>query len=332
METSTDISSPISTHQGPSGLTVNSYVDAVTAQEVYEHVMRHFLTGGETSSILIRFAWTTNACSTTIRRRSGVVTSIRSVISVTWDRWERSGDRTLAHEYGHAWGNYHRTVTMNDDQDWTQYLRARGLEGDDRVSSSYAWSPSEMNADDYRLLFGSENARQGRHLNWQIPHPDDVPGLKKWLRDVFAGGEETEIIEPEVPDEPEPPGPEEPPVEEPPVEEPEPPVEEPEPPVEEPPVEEPEPPVEEPPVEEPEPEPTTSLHISTTKERGVNHATLIWVGLEGPSVSIYRDGRHLITVPNTGRYLYNTGERGGRTITMRVCAGGVCTPEREASW
>ena len=62
-------------------------------------------------------------------------------------------------------------------------VKARGLAGDTRLGTTYAWAPAEIAADDYRLLFGSEKAISTRpkHMNTAIPDPRSVKGLVDWM-------------------------------------------------------------------------------------------------------------------------------------------------------
>ena len=87
----------------------------------------------------------------------------------------RSGDRTLFHEYGHAWSLYNAYLVQQDPA-LTAYLRARGLLGDPRLGTSYAWDPRELIAEDYRQLFGSPNAQLGGQINRDVPLAKESPG------------------------------------------------------------------------------------------------------------------------------------------------------------
>jgi hypothetical protein len=91
-------------------------------------------------------------------------------------------DAQAAHEYGHAYTL--RAYYLESKRLWTEYLVARGLDGDERIGTSYAWSVQEIAADDYRLLFGSPKAISTRpkHMNTQIPAPTAVPGLGTWMK------------------------------------------------------------------------------------------------------------------------------------------------------
>jgi hypothetical protein len=95
-------------------------------------------------------------------------------------------DSTIAHEYGHAWSLYHLYMSQNGD--WSSYLEARGLAGNAKLDTSYSWSRNEIIADDFRLLFGTDEAisQRPQHLNSEIPDPRNVPGLKTFLANVWA--------------------------------------------------------------------------------------------------------------------------------------------------
>jgi hypothetical protein len=136
--------------------------------------------------------------STAASSVNGVYTSVNATI--TLDARATSGftlrpDDILAHEYGHLWVNYHLYLKWQGD--WSAYLAQRWttsdgsvtLATDSRTGSSYNWSPSEVAADDYRLLFGSPTAISQRNasLNQQIPDPRSQPGLDNWFLGTWAG-------------------------------------------------------------------------------------------------------------------------------------------------
>jgi len=77
---------------------------------------------------------------------------------------------------------------------------------------------------------------------------------------------------------------------------------------------------------DPEPEPGDfTLTATGTKVQGRWRASLSWSGSESSSVSIFRDGSLLATVPNTGSYVDQTNFRGGGTLTYQVCEAGTST-------
>ena len=116
---------------------------------------------------------------------NGVYTSYHATVYVPYVSWLDSGDRTLFHEYGHAWSLYYAHIVQQDPT-LSAYLEARGVAGDARVGTSYGWDPKEMIAEDYRQLFGSPNARQGGQINTDLPPAQDVAGLAEFLRDTFT--------------------------------------------------------------------------------------------------------------------------------------------------
>jgi hypothetical protein len=95
-------------------------------------------------------------------------------------------DKTVAHEYGHAWSLY--WYYMKNQADWSSYLSARGIAGDSRLESSYAWTVKEIIAEDYRLLFGSQAAidEAPQHMNSDIPDPRSVSGLSDFMLNSWA--------------------------------------------------------------------------------------------------------------------------------------------------
>lgn len=86
-----------------------------------------------------------------------------------------------AHEYGHAYTL--RAYYLVSGRNWTPYLEMRGLAGNAKLGTTYAWAPAEIAADDYRLLFGSAKAitQRPKHMNRDIPQPFDVKGLREWM-------------------------------------------------------------------------------------------------------------------------------------------------------
>jgi hypothetical protein len=103
-------------------------------------------------------------------------------------------DAQLAHEYGHAWTWY--WCFMKHGGSWSSYLTARWssadgsvtLATDSRTGTSYTWDPSEIAADDYRLLFGSAAAvsESPNSLNNTIVAPSAQPGLRDWFLSTWA--------------------------------------------------------------------------------------------------------------------------------------------------
>jgi len=66
-----------------------------------------------------------------------------------------------------------------------------------------------------------------------------------------------------------------------------------------------------------------SLSLSGRKSRGVHIVDLLWTGTTTSSVDIYRDGVFLTTALDGGNYTDNTGNKGGRSYTYKVCEAGT---------
>jgi hypothetical protein len=314
---------PITQITGTEGLRVQSFNDAVDAQEIYEYIAREFVVGDEAPTTTVRFARSANSTSTRISSDGdGSISQVRSTVNVTYVSWLQRGDRMLAHEYGHAWTNYHNYYVQQDvDQRWASYLEARGIDpDDDRVGSSYAWSPPEIAAEDYRQLLASENARSGTQLNHEIPAPDEVDGFEEWLRWEFTeaadGSEAVAAPSEDGGDEPA-------------TEDPDGGADGSEDAADE---------TEGSPADDSEgltaddEDPFGELVVRPYKVRGVNHAELRWQA-EVTHVDIYRDGVLIGTTSASG-YADDTGTRGSTSSIYRVCQSGteVCSGEVEVGF
>jgi len=182
---STELAAPISTFTGPNGLRIESFDDVVPAQDVYDAAMRGTV-GSEAQHVKIRFDWSTSASTVASwQESSGGFSSFRAVCYDTWISWLTQGDVGVSHEHGHAWSLYHDVIVQQED-DLARYLRARELEGDARVNSSYAWNARELVAEDYRQLLGSPTAREAAQTNRELAPASEVPGLLEFLRDTFT--------------------------------------------------------------------------------------------------------------------------------------------------
>jgi hypothetical protein len=128
-------------------------------------------------------------CSTATVKYDGVYKEFYAKITLQGidSGFSKNPNATMAHEYGHAWSWYH--IYLTHQGDWTSYFRARGIDGDPRIDTSYAWSRGEIIADDYRMLFGSPAAvaEWPKHLNQDLPDPRDVSGLKQFLATTWSG-------------------------------------------------------------------------------------------------------------------------------------------------
>jgi hypothetical protein len=72
-----------------------------------------------------------------------------------------------------------------------------------------------------------------------------------------------------------------------------------------------------------DPAPDISLSLAGSKQRGQHVVTLTWSGIDGGSVDIHRDNAFLLTTSNDGNHVDNTGNKGGRTYTYKVCEAGT---------
>ncbi len=191
---STDITRPLSTYVGPSGLTTKSYIDVYTAQEVYDAIMRGGYIGEEAKTTTMSVA-APNTINVTAVGYSGtpgnyVSDSANGNCTYTSVRPENSSsyridDSCLNHEYGHAW-SYHYAPEYRQDPGFTEWQKVRGIDNDSRVDTpgSHQWSSAEMIAEDYRQLLGSPRSQAGQE-NWELPAAKDVPGLKDYLVTTF---------------------------------------------------------------------------------------------------------------------------------------------------
>ena len=182
---STDLASPLSSYTGANGLRVDSYDDVVAAREIYDAVMRGTV-GAEARHVTIRFDFSPN--SSTVAGWQGSPGIFSDYIAVCYDNyisWLTEGDIGVSHEYGHAWSLYYDTIVQQEGT-LASYLKARGLEGDPRVNSSYSWSAREMIAEDYRQLLGSPTAQAATQMNRDIPPASEVPGLREFLTSTFT--------------------------------------------------------------------------------------------------------------------------------------------------
>lgn len=75
---------------------------------------------------------------------------------------------------------------VQQDPSLVAYVKARSLQGDARIGTSYSWDPREMIAEDYRQVFGTASARAVVQMNRDIPLAKDVPGLAAFLSTTFT--------------------------------------------------------------------------------------------------------------------------------------------------
>jgi len=176
---------PISHVTGANGLTVESYDDVITAQQLYNDLVGGYLIGAEAADVTVRFdLGSTSVTNSSVQGTPGNYSGYAAVSYVAYDSWLDQGDATLFHEYGHAWSMYFAYL-VQQDASWSGYLHARGLASDPRVGTSYEWDPREMIAEDYRQLFGSGNAQAAAQMNPDIPSAASVAGLQNYLSTTF---------------------------------------------------------------------------------------------------------------------------------------------------
>jgi chitodextrinase len=183
---STVSSSPISLYNGPNGIAIKSYDDVVTAQDVYTRYVNLNLIGPEAPKTTIRFdfAPTASTSSAASSSNGGPYDSFSATSNISYLGWlDKNGE--LSHEYGHAWSLYNAYISQQDPT-MTGYIQARGLTGDSRLNTSYAWNVREMIAEDYRQLFGIADEQGISQLNKDVPLAKDVPGLKDFLQNTFT--------------------------------------------------------------------------------------------------------------------------------------------------
>jgi hypothetical protein len=185
---STDANNPVSSYKGANGLVAQSYDDAVSAETIFNSLMTGSLIGKEAQYVTVKFDFATTANTATLAVQSnGVYNEYHATSYITYESWLDSGDRQMFHEYGHAWSLYYTYITQQDPT-LAGYLKVRGIYGDARLNTSYAWNSRELIAEDYRQLFGSANAQIGGQINPDLPLAKDVPGLKDYLSGAFITG------------------------------------------------------------------------------------------------------------------------------------------------
>lgn len=107
------------------------------------------------------------------------------------DRYETA--YTVTHEFGHTY--QHHFMPEEDAESWYRYLSLRGIFQDPAYTSSaeHMFRPKEVFAEDFRYLFGSDDARYtGTIENPELVPPTFVPGLETFIVALSGvAGEET---------------------------------------------------------------------------------------------------------------------------------------------
>jgi hypothetical protein len=95
---------------------------------------------------------------------------------------------TVTHEVGHVYQGVY--MPADDEDGWYRYLSMRGIYGDPVYSplAAHMNRPMEIFAEDFRYLFGSEDAvYSGTIENPNLPLPDRVPGIEEFIISLAAG-------------------------------------------------------------------------------------------------------------------------------------------------
>jgi hypothetical protein len=91
----------------------------------------------------------------------------------------------VSHEIGHVF--QHNYLPSDDVDPWVAYLKLRGIWEDPRYTetAAHAYRPTEIFAEDFRYLFGGEEAHYtGTIENPSLPLPDEVSGLREFIADL----------------------------------------------------------------------------------------------------------------------------------------------------
>jgi hypothetical protein len=91
--------------------------------------------------------------------------------------------RLAVHELGHQ-----IDFQLMDDDKWREYKKLRGIENQtvfNNYTETYENRPQEIFAEDFRLLFGGEEARKTTHLNRDLKSPDEIPELKEFFSSLI---------------------------------------------------------------------------------------------------------------------------------------------------
>jgi subtilisin family serine protease len=79
------------------------------------------------------------------------------------------------------------------------------------------------------------------------------------------------------------------------------------------------------PIPSPPPPSGFTLDGTGTKVQGRWRADLSWTGSSANQIDVFRDGSRIATVSNSGSYTDQTNNRGGGSLTYRVCEAGTST-------
>jgi hypothetical protein len=129
-----------------------------------------------------------SACNNRIFLSPGVVEIDPSLVA-----------RTAAHELGHVFQC--RFAPRESGTAWQEYLALRGID-DGAVyaeDAPRAFRPTEIFAEDFRYLFGGDEARSADGIeNSELPLPDAVPGLEEYFLALLAPAKVADAPRPEA--------------------------------------------------------------------------------------------------------------------------------------
>lgn len=91
----------------------------------------------------------------------------------------------VTHELGHL---VYQSLT---EEEQYKYKIIRGIpdDWDTYPRTDYVNRPSELFAEDFRVLFGGEDASMGSHFNQELKQPRDVRRLERFIRQFEKEGE-----------------------------------------------------------------------------------------------------------------------------------------------
>jgi hypothetical protein len=93
----------------------------------------------------------------------------------------------MSHEIGHL---VHRAILPDTDHDgWARYLSMRGIADTTRFNAraEHRNRPHEIFAEDFRMLFGSDDARKAGEIeNSDLRDPREIPGLEAFFVEMLA--------------------------------------------------------------------------------------------------------------------------------------------------
>lgn len=93
-------------------------------------------------------------------------------------RMDEMYQNVVVHELGH--------LVYNSMNEWQQgyYKILRGIpeDWDNYPRTDYVNRPTEVFAEDFRILFGGEDASKGPHFNQELTHCSEIKGLRRFIR------------------------------------------------------------------------------------------------------------------------------------------------------